>query len=276
MDNPMNLNTAQEDELTLLPGIGKAMAGRIIDSRPFSEVDDLLNVSGISPALLERLKPLVTVEDETMEVDDDQVPVDSSEPGDKAPEITEENLESDAEQNLSEREEPSEEIIFQEKAIVPVEGQEGEKDEKTSKSKSVTWGQMLLVAAVSSFSACIFAVLLCLGIIGSINGGLNFATSNQVQSLQRQVETLDIEINTLYDDLEGLRTRVDNIDSMSGRIGELENDLESLSQDFDGIVDDFTGISEEISAINETVDRFQTFLDGLAGLMENLIKQPHR
>jgi len=274
MDNPINLNTAQENELTLLPGIGKSMAGRIIDSRPFTEVDELLNVRGVSPAILERLKPLVYVEEEPMEVDDDLVPDDNSELADKDEESIGDILESESDQHLGEVAEAADEIIPQEKAIVPVEGEGGDGDDSTRKSKSVTWGQMLLVAAISSFSACIFAVLLSLGIIGTINGGLDFATSLQVRSIQRQVEDLDVDIDTLYYNLEGLRTRVDNFENMSGRVDELEYNFDSLSQDIDGIVDDFNGVSDEISEINETVDRFQGFLDGLADLLGNLIKQP--
>ena len=46
------------------------------------------------------------------------------------------------------------------------------------------------------------------------------------------------------------------------------------SEDSVRIVDDFNGVSDEISEINETVGRFQGFLDGLADLLGNLIKQP--
>ena len=274
MDSLINLNTAQENELTLLPGIGKSMAGRIIDSRPFIKIDELLNVQGISPAIMERLKPLVSVEEDPMGVEDNLLPDDISDLVDKDEESIGDILDSETVQQFGDEAEAADVIIPQEKAIVPVEGEVGDEDDTTRKSKTVTWGQMLLVAAISSFSACIFAVLLCLGIIGTINGGLDFATSLQVRSIQRQVEALDLEINTLYDDLEGLRTRVDNFESMSGRVDELEYNLDSLSQDFEGIVDDFNGVSDEISEINETVGRFQGFLDGLADLLGNLIKQP--
>lgn len=59
----ININQADAETLTRLPGIGPALAGRIIDFReangPFSAVDELEQVSGIGPVLLNRLKDLV-------------------------------------------------------------------------------------------------------------------------------------------------------------------------------------------------------------------------
>ena len=50
-------NTAARDELLKLPGVGEVMANRIIESRPYGKLDDLLNVPGIGAARLEKLKP---------------------------------------------------------------------------------------------------------------------------------------------------------------------------------------------------------------------------
>lgn len=59
----MELNQATPEELATLPGIGPALARRIVEWRgangPFRAVDDLEKVPGIGPAKLERLRPLV-------------------------------------------------------------------------------------------------------------------------------------------------------------------------------------------------------------------------
>jgi competence protein ComEA len=61
---PVNLNTADTATLEQLPGIGPALAGRIADHReqvgPFASLEDLDAVSGIGPAMMERLEGLVT------------------------------------------------------------------------------------------------------------------------------------------------------------------------------------------------------------------------
>lgn len=62
---PVDLNTADAAALDSLPGIGPALAARILEWRAshgrFTSVDELGEVSGIGDATLERLRPLVRV-----------------------------------------------------------------------------------------------------------------------------------------------------------------------------------------------------------------------
>jgi competence protein ComEA len=54
----VNLNTADAAQLQTLPGVGPAMARRIIEYRgthPFTKVEDLLQVKGIGPAKLQKI-----------------------------------------------------------------------------------------------------------------------------------------------------------------------------------------------------------------------------
>ena len=65
--SPVNLNTADAEALTALPGIGEELARRIVEYReehgPFEAVEDLTEVSGIGQGKLAALEGLVTVED---------------------------------------------------------------------------------------------------------------------------------------------------------------------------------------------------------------------
>ncbi|HEX7594116.1 MAG TPA: helix-hairpin-helix domain-containing protein [Anaerolineae bacterium] len=62
----INLNTATLEELDVLPGIGPAIAQRIIDYRnqngAFKQIDDLKKVRGIGDALFSQIKDMVTVQ----------------------------------------------------------------------------------------------------------------------------------------------------------------------------------------------------------------------
>ncbi|UXZ52971.1 ComEA family DNA-binding protein [Halomonas sp. 7T] len=65
---PINVNTADEELLAELPGIGPSRAAAIIEEREtngaFEQADDLTRISGIGPATVDRMRDQVVFSDE--------------------------------------------------------------------------------------------------------------------------------------------------------------------------------------------------------------------
>ena len=63
----IDINRAEPWLLEALPGIGEVLAQRIVDYRsqngPFKRIEDLLKVSGIGEATLDKIKDYITVSD---------------------------------------------------------------------------------------------------------------------------------------------------------------------------------------------------------------------
>jgi competence ComEA-like helix-hairpin-helix protein len=53
----IDINTATEKELKMIPGVGPVMASRIIAARPFRSADDLKKVNGIGDKKYAKIRP---------------------------------------------------------------------------------------------------------------------------------------------------------------------------------------------------------------------------
>lgn len=62
----ININEASEADLTKLKGVGKVLAGRIVEYRSFRgsfvSVEDIKNVKGVGKSLYEKIKENISVE----------------------------------------------------------------------------------------------------------------------------------------------------------------------------------------------------------------------
>ena len=60
-DLTVSINSATQDELETLPGVGPVSANKIIDGRPYSSIDELLSKKAISASVFEKIKELITL-----------------------------------------------------------------------------------------------------------------------------------------------------------------------------------------------------------------------
>jgi competence protein ComEA len=68
LEGQVNINTATAEQLELLPGIGPAMAKKIVDYRtnkPFQETNQIVRIKGIGPKTFTKLKQFLVLKGET-------------------------------------------------------------------------------------------------------------------------------------------------------------------------------------------------------------------
>ena len=58
----VNINTASQEDLESVPGIGPTRAAQIIAGRPYERVEDLERLNGIGPSQVQDMKQFMTTE----------------------------------------------------------------------------------------------------------------------------------------------------------------------------------------------------------------------
>ena len=95
-DNQIDINSASLEELDELTGIGPVYAGRIVESRPFESLEDLIEVNGIGEITLQKIKDqgLACVVGDDEEIKEEVIEEDREEviEEDREKEVAEENI----------------------------------------------------------------------------------------------------------------------------------------------------------------------------------------
>jgi len=271
------LNNGVQDELITLPGIGPALANRLIAARPYDSLETVQSVNGISASLLKRLSDVASEPEAQPSVQASDKPNPEPQTVDEAP--AESRL-TDIKERIEEGGRSIKKGLSGLGETVKKQGQTArqtvetlpQKFEEASKSRGSLW-----TILISSAITALVTILLTLAVLGGINGSLKFATSAQVQTMQREASQLSAQADTLQQDLDDLRGRVDMLEGLGDRTVELEKSLQQLATDLETTSQQLTDIQTEVTALDEKValqeertQRFETFLIDLQTMLGNL------
>lgn len=271
------INNGDQDELIVLPGIGPALANRLIAARPFDSLEMVQSVNGISASLLKRLSEVASEPEAQPSVQATDEPNPEPQTVDEAP--AESRL-TDIKERIEEGGQSIKKGLSGLGEAVKKQGQTArqtvealpQKFEEASKSRGSLW-----TILISSAITALVTILLTLAVLGGINGSLKFATSAQVQTMQREASQLSAQVDTVQQDLDGLRGRVDLLEGLGDRTVALEKsqlqlttDLETTSQQLTAMQTEMAALDEKVTLQDERTQRFETFLIDLQTMLGNL------
>lgn len=297
----VDVNTGSMESLVAIPGIGEALAARIIASRPYASLDDLIRVQGVSARSLERWAPMLAVE-----ADDDNLPVLEAEFIDEEEEVIESGDEPVVEIEAVEA------IAFDEDAVdevppviemvdddlipepipeevddaEPVEAkkearpEEKKKAGKSGDSKPLLRGDGFILGGVVGVLSVLLAVVLTLGILALVNGGLDYVSPGQLSDMQRQVQTIEGQIGVLNQGIDGLSTRLDSLEALGGRVADLESKTDSAAKEVADLKAELSDLEETVGEMEKQVEVLskqygivESFLGGMQDLLNNLMPE---
>lgn len=288
----INPNTADEKTLQQLPGIGRSLAKKIVDARPFSELDDLQKIRGLGKSVLERITPHLVLEDpqDQVEVVVDEKPHDVEMPEDTAPDIEPEmsfiSPDGQKEDDLTDSQ-----LLYESQEAAEAETPEVQ-EEKVDEKEPTPAKKPRLVRAFSRMETIwlvvgvgvltlILSVVMSLVIIGGINGTLDFSQMQVVKQLESEVSVLEESLENLSSDLNSIDQRLKPLEGLTGRMTTVEDLVETTREDVEDALasvelmkSDLDDLSVETARLSGRIDLFDTFLDGLRSLINEIFALP--
>lgn len=232
------------------------MASRIIAGRPYQNLEDLRQVSGIGDRVLKAIEPFLTFDSPASADREARAPEEQGkvfardgDPADGSPEP-----------ERASRNELKYPLVL------------------TEPRAPWTGFRALLAMGVAS---ALCSLTLTLAVMAGINGTLDFSRNSALQDVRGELLQIRSQLDTTQLDLEALRGRAEALDGVSGRVIEVEGQVTALQQQIgetlaavDEMQMELASALEDTRAQAESVNRFQSFLDGLSRLVGQLVTDP--
>jgi len=292
---PVDINHASLEELVAVPGIGPALAGRMIEMRPFTSFEDLVGrVPGIGPESLKPMQAYLSLEQEapaparrktrkTAAERAGQV-AEAAAPEPDAPEEAASITEIQTPLN---GEMPT--VVLpaalpeKEKALIPRLAVELQVPRLNSREESApppppaeaprppadsrrAW-ESIAWAAGTGLLVFITAVAFTLGLLALINGSLAYVPASQYSALQSRIEVLSSKMETLQQESSSLRARMETLDTLNGRVSTVETEAARLEESLQAARQELDALQEDVSQVQKSNETFQRFLDGMRNLL---------
>lgn len=286
-------NRADAETLQKLPGIGPSLARKIMDARPFAGADDLMNVRGLGKVLLERVKPFLMFEEsekipkdnlkeegKETKVPTDRQPADEletsiiSSDGQKEGDLKDSRPVYEAQEDVEPRPERADDKDVQEKPkVVPVK--------KTRLVRAFSRTETIWLVVSVGVLILIVSLLINLAIIGGINGTLDFNRLQAVEQLEKDLSVLEGDLESLTSTVDTFDQRITPLEGLTGRMTSvetlmdtLEGDVEDALASVDAMQSDLETLSNETTRLSGRVDRFDSFLEGMRQLINEIFAAP--
>ena len=269
----IDINTASLRKLVTIPGVGRALARRIIDNRPFSSLENFQQTCNIRESIWEKIKPWCTI---SITLDDEEEVQSQVAPIEDIP-----NLDSN-EQAKTTQQQANETV-----SIIPFKEPPSKSDkpsERSPKPKNTSHANVWWLAVGTGFVVLLLSLFINLGILANINSGLRFVTPAEYNNLQREVENTNTQVQGLRSDADSLRKRMDNLQGLSGRMDSIEtshkelqgqlarsaDDVQRTKQNIDDLSNQINELQIKVEEAQKQAILFDSFFTGLKDLLAKL------